>query len=146
MNLEKEPSVVVHSQYVKDLSFEGPNDITRIKLNKSQPKIAVNFDVKVESVENISHVSLFFHIEAAIEDENIFILELVYVGVFSLNSVHHDRKDEVLLTACAAMLFPFARQVIASTISSAGFPPVMIDYINFAEFYRNKMSRGQHSN
>jgi preprotein translocase subunit SecB len=138
-----EAKIVVHSQYIKDLSFEGPSNLSSLKSRQSQPQIRVGFDVKVENFEITSDVSLLFHLEADLEGDNVFVLELNYVGNFSLNGVPQDRKEEILFTGCPALLFPFARQVIAHTISNAGFPPVMLEYINFAAFYRNKILQNQ---
>jgi preprotein translocase subunit SecB len=134
-----EAKIVVHSQYIKDLSFEGPSNLSSLKSRQSQPQIRVGFDVKVENFETASDVSLLFHLEADLEGDNVFVLELNYVGNFSLDGVPQDRREEILFTGCPALLFPFARQVIAHTISNAGFPPVMLEYINFAAFYRNKI-------
>jgi preprotein translocase subunit SecB len=139
MSSENNSSITVHSQYIKDLSFEGPESLSSLKLKTSQPQFSVGFDVKVARLETSSDVSLFFHIEADLEGEKVFVLELTYVGSFSLHGVSQDREEEILFTGCSAMLFPFARQIIAHTISNAGFPPVMLDYINFAAFYRNKI-------
>jgi preprotein translocase subunit SecB len=139
MSIENNSSITVHSQYIKDLSFEGPENLSILKLKTSQPQFSVGFDVRVVRLDQSSDVSLFFHIEADLEGEKVFVLELNYVGAFSLHGVPYDREEEILFTGCPAMLFPFARQIIAHTISNAGFPPVMLDYINFAAFYRNKI-------
>ncbi len=143
MNSENNSSITVHSQYVKDLSFEGPESLLNLKSKNSQPQFSVGFDVRVSKLEQSSDVSLFFHIEADLEGEKVFVLELTYVGSFSLHGVPNDREEEILFTGCSAMLFPFARHIIANTVSSAGFPPVMLDYINFAAFYRNKILQEQ---
>ncbi len=140
MSTEDDAKIVVHSQYIKDLSFEGPSNLASLKTHKSQPQVKIGFDVKVENFESASDVSLLFHLEADIEGENVFVLELNYVGNFSLNGVRKDLQEEILFTGCPALLFPFARQIIAHTISNAGFPPVMLEYINFVAFYRNKIS------
>lgn len=138
---QQTPSLIIHTQYVKDLSFEGPQKIMNI--GGETPKVSVSFDFVIEDMNEVKEGILSFHVDAASEKSSIFVMELSYCGVFSLRGIAEDQSEAVLFAAGAPMLFPFARHIIASTISNAGFPPVMLDPINFAEFYKNKKARSE---
>jgi preprotein translocase subunit SecB len=138
---QQTPSLIIHTQYVKDLSFEGPQKV--MDITGETPKVTVSFDFSVENMSEVQEGNLSFHVNAASEKSSIFVMELSYCGIFSLRGVPEEQHEAVLFAAGAPMLFPFARHIIASTISNAGFPPVMLDPINFAEFYKNKKARSE---
>ncbi|QEK39395.1 protein-export chaperone SecB [Candidatus Sneabacter namystus] len=138
---------IVKTQYVKDLSFEGPSSALKILQCKSSPTADIKTDVaisKEEGMDNTYEVVLFFRVKSSIDKEDLFLVDLAYAGVFSFEEMEQkkmENKEEFLLfTQGAALLFPFARHIIASTISSAGFPPVVISPINFSDLYLLKKS------
>lgn len=145
MKEETSPRILIHSQYVRDLSFEGPQDIASLSEERDPPKVNISFDFTVEDKGDMREGFLSFKIDASTKKGNIFIMELSYCGMFSLVGIPEDQQEAVLFTVGAPMLFPFARQIIATTIANAGFPPVMIDPINFLEFYRSKKSHANNN-
>ncbi|MDR1362003.1 MAG: protein-export chaperone SecB [Holosporaceae bacterium] len=141
----------VVSQYVKDLSFEIVNAASRSKESEKQPQIDIRLDVKAEKCEELSSandaytVGLLMNISAK-SDKQLFILELEYVGEFMISAFPDDILDQILHIECPRLLFPFARSIIASTISEGGFPPLYLAPVDFVQFYEEKRAhRGEPS-
>ena len=132
--------ISVNAQYIKDLSFESPEAPFSLA-DKSTPKVELALDVKVEPLEEESsfEVSLKIQASAIRESKNIFIVELIYAGVFTLENIPQENQNAILAIDCTSMIFPYARKIIADTTQSGGFQPLMIDPINFAALYRKKM-------
>ena len=140
-NEEKQiPGIMINNQYIKDLSLEIPHAPHIFKEMNKQPKINIDVEVKNEVLEdNFFNVSLHFHIEGKIEDKVLFILELVYSGVVSLN-VPKEHIEPVLLVEVPRMFFPFARSVITNTLVDGGLPPFMLNPIDFGSLYQSNQS------
>lgn len=138
--------IAVNAQYIKDLSFESPESPESL-VDKSTPKVELGLDVRVEPLgeeKESFEVSLKIQASAARESKTgesktIFIIELVYAGVFTLENIPEEDQNAVLAIECTSMIFPFARKIIADTTQSGGFQPLMIDPINFAALYRKKI-------
>ncbi len=135
------PSINVLGQYIKDLSFENPKapESFNVQKEKSPPlNVSVNVSAR-QSGENNVEVEL--RLDAKAGDDNIvlFNIELVYAGLFQIRNVPQEQLHPFILIECPRLLFPFARQVIAETVASGGFPPLMLDPIDFAALYRQRM-------
>ncbi|AHA27513.1 protein-export chaperone SecB [Candidatus Liberibacter americanus] len=134
---EKQVFSVVN-QYIKDLSFEAPESpVFFIKEQNKQPKIQINVQVNSNSIsDDCFDVLLSFNIEAKIDEKVIFILELSYGGVFRITNFSKENMPLILLVECPRLLFPFVRQIISNTVKDAGFPPLMIDNIDFLKLLK----------
>jgi preprotein translocase subunit SecB len=125
------PAVGVISQYVKDLSFENPNAPAVFQW-QGQPQIDVGFNIGNEQVgDEVYEVSLKINVVAKTEEKTAFQVELVYAGLFGIRNVPEDQLAPILLAQGPAMLFPFARRVLAD----GGFPPLMLDSIDFGALF-----------
>lgn len=136
--------LLVNAQYVKDLSFELPNapDILR-RLNQ-QPQIQVNVNVAAQNLQGDTfEVTLTLNADAKLGQETLFIVELIYGGVFTLQGVPEDVKKPLLLIECPRLLFPFARSIISALTREAGLPPMLIQPIDFADLYRRQLAAEQ---
>ncbi len=127
----------VVGQYVKDLSFENPgagmSDI------KARPQIDLGVDLQAGRVEGDRfEVELKLRVSAKAEDRAIFLLELIYCGVFMIQNVPEEILQQVLLIEGPHLLFPFARRVVADVIRDGGMPPLMIEPIDFNALYQAK--------
>jgi preprotein translocase subunit SecB len=133
------PSLVINAQYVKDLSFEVPAAPGIFgQMQQRQPEIAIRVDVQARPLEaDIHEVVLDICADCKSGETLAFILELTYGGVFTLNVAPQDVRP-VLLIDCPRMLFPFARQILASTTMNAGFLPLMLGPVDFAALYRKQ--------
>ena len=138
------PRLSIQSQYVKDLSFENPNAPTSLEAGGARPEISIRVDVRVDSRDESRHeVVLHLNIEARAGEQATFMLELTYAGLFGLLNIPPESRQPILLIECPRLLFPFARRIVADTVRDGGFPPLMIDPIDFASLYRRRQQEQQ---
>lgn len=138
---ESLPPLVVNGQYVKDLSFEVPGaPAIFAEMQGQNPNIPIHVDINAQQLhENTYEVSLHLKIEARLDDNRpVFIVELVYGGIFTIN-VAPEHVQAMLLIECPRLLFPFARTIIADMTRDGGFPPLMIQPIDFVQLFRARM-------
>jgi preprotein translocase subunit SecB len=136
------PGIHVLGQYVKDLSFENPGAPGSLRPSDKAPKLDVNVNVSVKSVaQGDFEVELKLEANAARGDDTLFIVEVTYAGLFQIRNVPPEHLQALLLIECPRLLFPFARQVVADATRQGGFPPLMIDPIDFTALYRQRMAQ-----
>jgi len=140
---EAVPKISVRTQYIKDFSFENPAAPQSLSDTAGTPKIQVNVDVEAKPMGQ-DHYEVFLRINAngTREESTIFVVELVYAGLFALENFPKDRLEAMCLVECPRILFPFARRVIADATREGGFPPLLLDPIDFGRLYRNKHGGG----
>ncbi|KIL97884.1 Protein export cytoplasm chaperone protein (SecB maintains protein to be exported in unfolded state) [Paramagnetospirillum magnetotacticum MS-1] len=131
------PQLQVNMQYIKDLSFEIPGaPHSFIEMQGKNPEIPIHVDVNVGNVgANAYEVVLHLKVEALLEGKALFILELAYAGVFTLN-LPEEQIHPVLLIECPRLLFPFARNIVADMTRDGGLPPLLLQPLDFVELYR----------
>ena len=135
------PQVGLLSQYVKDLSFENPNS-PAVYQWQSQPQIDVQFNIGSQQLnEDIYEVVLKIEIAARAENNTAFACELLYAGLFALRNIPQEQLQPFLLAEAPRLLFPFARRVIADCVRDGGFPPLMLDPIDFASLYMQRAAQ-----
>ncbi len=133
------PEFRILTQYVKDLSFENPNAPQSLGPVTDQPQIDVRVDVGVQRLnETDFEVKLTVGIEAKASQGVMFLVELQYCGLFRLANIPADSLEPMLLIECPRQIFPFARRVIADVTRDGGFPPLMIDPIDFVNLYQQR--------
>jgi len=131
--------LTVVSQYVKDLSFENPGGPDSLLTLKEVPHGTVRVDVRVQPrTPPELEVVLFLAVEAKAGDKVVYVSECEYGGVFRIGRVSQESVLPLIMIEAPRLLFPFARQVIAHAISAGGFPPLLINPIDFAALYRDK--------
>jgi preprotein translocase subunit SecB len=142
MNLADLPQVQILTQYVKDLSFENPN--APAALQGEQPRIEVNVNVNAKGgpAEGIYEVELKISIKATAGTMTAFICELLYGGLFGLKNVPDEALEPFLVMEAPRLLFPFARRIIADCTRDGGYPPLMLDPIDFASMYFSQQQQG----
>ena len=130
-------SIGIAQQYVKDLSFESPGAPKAFLEQTKQPNIKVNFNVGSENIrDDIFEVVLTIEINAEVEGEPVFLAELAYAGLCQIKSASPDVTQQALMIEVPRQLFPFARAIVANAIRDGGFPPLMLNPIDFNQFYR----------
>ena len=128
--------VIINAQYVKDLSFENPSAPQSLIGKGEAPKIDVSVDIKVTGIEaNAYEVNLIISANAKTKDHSLFLVELSYAGIFSVE-VPEAEKEGALMIYCPGMLFPYARRIISDATRDGGFPPLMLDPIDFAALFQ----------
>lgn len=134
------PSWRLVSQYIKDLSFENPKAPASILNNTGMPKFDVNINVGVNRQPNdIYAVDLTLVSKAQRDDDILFSVELVYGGAFHVQNVPDNQLPPLLMVECPRLLFPFARQILATVSQQGGFPPLMMEPVDFAQIYRSNL-------
>jgi preprotein translocase subunit SecB len=130
------PAVGLLSQYVKDFSFENPN-APAIYQNPTAPAIDVQFNIGSGKVaEDVHEVVLKIEVRAQSDAQTAFIVDLSYAGLFGIRNVPEgEALDGFLLGEAPRLLFPFARRVLADAVRDGGFPPLMLEPIDFAGIY-----------
>ncbi len=123
------------SQYVKDLSFENPN-APAVYQWQGQPQIDVQFNIGSGQVgEDAFEVVLKIEVKALAADLVAFQVELAYAGLFQIRNVPDDQMQPFLLAEAPRIMFPFARRVLADAVRDGGFPPLLLDPIDFGQLY-----------
>ncbi len=132
------PQVQINAQYVKDLSFENPNAPKSLMTQAQSPQIQVSVDVGAQALgENRYEVELRITANAERGEDKMFVVEVLYGGVFTLVNVEADDVKPVCLVECPRLLFPFARRVVADATRDGGFPPLLLEPIDFGAMYLN---------
>lgn len=132
-------NIKVISQYIKDLSFETPNAPEIYLTPRAKPDINLAIDIDAKKVANeIFEITLKIKADAAEDKKKIFICEVSYSGLFALQNIEEAMTEQVLLVYCPNLLFPFIRKLIANLTIDSGFPPLMIDPIDFADLYSKR--------
>lgn len=138
------PQFNVLAQYTKDFSFENPHAPQSLAGGQQQPSISIKIDVNANQLnENDVEVELKLDGKAASRDQILFAFELVYAGVFRIQNVPQENLHSLLMIECPQLLFPSARRIIASAVRNGGFPPLMIQPVDFVRLYREKMGEMQ---
>ena len=136
-----QPSLSVLAQYVKDLSFENPGAPISLQARQQTPALKIDVNVGARPV-GASEFEVTLTMEAKAGDkEPLFVAEVVYAGLFRVANVPAEHIQPFVLIECPRMLFPFARQVLAEATRNGGYPPLMIDPIDFVALYRQNMAR-----
>ena len=137
------PQLNVVAQYIKDLSFENPNAPHSMTAGQ-QPQINIQINVNANSLSDTDvEVSLKLEGKAETNGTLIFGFELDFAGVFRIQNVPADAMSAVVLIECPRLLFPFAREIVATTVRNGGFPPLLLDPVDFVALYRQRMAEMQ---
>jgi preprotein translocase subunit SecB len=140
------PQIGVLAQYVKDLSFENPHAPRSLAPSPQQP--AINIQINVDAAQmSETDVEVTLKIEGKAEAQGmlLFNFELVFAGIFRIQNVPADSIQPIVLIECPRLLFPFAREIIATATRNGGFPPLMLEPVDFVALYRQRMAAAQAS-
>ena len=138
-----QPQVAALAQYIKDLSVENPS-APQVYQWGEQPQLDVQFNINVnKAADEVHEVVLKIDASARSASGVHFVIDLSYGGIFALRNIPEDALAPFLLVEAPRLLFPFARQVIASATADAGFPPLMLDPIDFAGIFMAQAQAAQ---
>ena len=141
-----QPSVNVLAQYIRDLSFENilaqkgvSGDVT------PDIQIQVKLDARKRSIANQYETIIKLNIDSKSKDTNdqLFLLEIEYAGVFSVTGVPDEQLHPFLMIECPRMIFPFLRRVVSDLTQDGGFPALNLETIDFMQLYRSEALRRQ---
>jgi preprotein translocase subunit SecB len=152
----RQPPLVVNIQYVKDLSFEVPGAPQIYSQLRGQPQVNINLDVqarRVQEGQSVFEVAIVIRAEAhepapgngqaSATPATVFVAELTYAGVFTLSGLPDNAVEPVLLVECPRILFPFARNILADVTRDGGFPPVLLQPIDFVALWQARRAQAQ---
>lgn len=136
------PSLQIRAQYVKDLSFENPHAPQSLFSASQRPTIDVSVDLKGQKLQDdVYEVLILISARASFESNTMFLIELAYGGVFQISNVPEEHVEHVLMVDAPFILFPYLRRVISDVTRDGGFPPLMLDPIDFTQLYINNKQR-----
>jgi len=151
--------LVVNIQYVKDMSFEVPNAPRIFTMLRTQPQVQINLDVQARRItegQSAFEVLLVIRAEAHEQQataangeapvaptapQTVFVAELTYAGVFTLNNVPDNQVEPMLLVECPRLLFPYARNILADVTRDGGFPPVLLQPVDFVALWQSRRAQ-----
>jgi preprotein translocase subunit SecB len=140
-----QPKMQILAQYIKDMSFE--NIAAQKGIGDGDPtpdiQVQVNLDAKKRTQDKQYDVTVKLEVNAKTKDgaKPIFLMELEYTGVFSIENVPEEQLHPFLLIECPRMLFPFIRRIVSDVTRDGGFPPLNLENIDFLALYRNEIAR-----
>lgn len=138
-----QPSLNILGQYLKDLSFENPNAPASLAIQDGQPEINISVNVNAKNLAPTDfEVELHIEAQATHQGNAVFAAELLYAGIFRLENIPEEALHPIILVECPRMIFPFARQILADATQKGGFPPLMLDPIDFAGMYEKREAEG----
>ena len=138
-----QPQANVLTQYVKDLSFENPN-APGIFQTAGQPRMDVQFNIGANQVgPDVHEVVLKIVARGDVDDQVLYLVDLSYAGVFGLRNIPEEHLQPFLLGEAPRILFPFARRVLADAVRDGGFPPLLLEPIDFGSLYMQQSAGGQ---
>ena len=135
--------LIINAQYVKDLSFENPRAPQSLIQPSAQPQVDINVDVNARNLApEVFEVTLTINASARVNNDPVFLVELVYGAVVTVRNASEEILPALILVETPRIIFPFARAVIADATRDGGFPPLMINPIDFAELLRRQQASG----
>jgi preprotein translocase subunit SecB len=141
---DQAPSLTVLAQYVKDLSFENPNAPRSLGPPDQPPEIQIQVNVNARQLaETDFEAELVLEGSAVSAGATFFKFELKYAGVFRIRNVPEQEMHALVMIECPRIVFPFARQIVAEAVRNGGFPPLLIDPIDFQGLYRQRVAELQ---
>ena len=139
-----QPQLTMLAIYVKDLSFESPTAPQSLQGPGQNPQLRVSVNVNAgPRGEDAYEVALQLEVHASSDQGVIYNVELLYGGLFRLRGVPENMLQPVLFVDCPTILFPFVRRVLADVIRDGGFPPLLLDPIDFPRLYARNLAQAQ---
>lgn len=136
------PQFRVLGQYVRDSSFENPGAPASLRGGQASPQIELGVDMSARRIDaDTEEVSLRIRATAKRGEETVFIAELLYAGLFAFINIPDEERTPIVMIECPRLLFPFARQILADMTRDGGFPPVMLEPIDFTALYRARLQQ-----
>lgn len=128
---------MIGAQYIKDFSFENPRGVETLSAIQQNPDVSVDVSTNARAIgeEGMFEVLLFIRAEATVEDNPVFIVELTYGGVVQVGGIPEEEIKPVVLIEGPRHLFPFARSIVSNAVRDGGFPPLLINPIDFGALY-----------
>jgi preprotein translocase subunit SecB len=136
------PHVAILAHFVRDLSFENVGAIEGTPITGQPPDISVTVNLDGNGIgEDRYQVNMKLNARAVSGEHTRFLVELDYCGIFAINNAPEQHIHPIMFIECPRLLLPFARRVVADVTRDGGYPPLMIDNVDFASLYRQKIEQ-----
>ncbi|HUZ13176.1 MAG TPA: protein-export chaperone SecB [Caulobacteraceae bacterium] len=143
-NRDDQPGIRILAQYIRDLSFESPHAPESLRGGAAQPQVDLGVELNARGrPDGLFEVELKLKAQAMRESEAVFVIELVYAGLFQIAGVAEPDLEPVLMIECPRHLFPFARRIIADLSGEGGFPPFLLEPMDFAGIYAARRAQAE---
>ena len=141
---QDQPQLTVFAQYIKDFSFENPNAPQSLNAGQQQPQIEIQINVGATPLSDTDiEVVIKLDGKAETASTTLFRFELEFAGIFRVRNVPQESLNPLVMIECPRLLFPFAREIIANAVRNGGFPPLLLDPVDFVSLYRQKTAQVQ---
>jgi preprotein translocase subunit SecB len=138
------PSLTINAQYLRDLSFENPRAPESLMTQGGVPEVKIDVDVKARQLnQDVFESVVALKVEAKQDGQVAFVVDVEYGAVVTIKNATQDLIAALLLIEAPRIVFPFVRSVVADATRDGGFPPLMINPIDFAEVQRRKAAQAQ---
>jgi preprotein translocase subunit SecB len=136
---EQGPQVQIQKLYTKDISFEIPN-APQVFQENGQAEVKMNLAQRVEDLEeNVKEVVLT--VTAMVGEKTAYLAEVAQAGIFHVSGFNEQQTHAIMNTVCPNTLFPYARSTIANLVGDGGFPPLVLQPLNFEQLYAQRMQQ-----
>lgn len=138
--------VSVHAQYVKDFSFENPNAPDSLRPGNGKPEMDVNIVLDANKINDETNPDLYesgitLTVKSVRDGQTMFIAEIVYAALVTVKGIPDSQIRSILYIDVPQMLFPFARHMIANAVTAGGFPPLLLNPVDFRHMYANSTKK-----
>ncbi len=142
----KAAPVVIHAQYLKDISFENPNAPQSLKSGQAGPEMDVNINISAREIEegdmkDLYEVTLILSATAKKEDKTYFLAEIQYGALVALAGLPEKQHHPMLFIEVPRMMFPFARQILGDVTAQGGYPPLLLNPVDFQAMYMDRFAK-----
>jgi preprotein translocase subunit SecB len=139
----QQPVFNIEKLFVKDLSVEVPN-APAIYLEREAPQIDVNMSTESHALgEDLYHCSLTVTVTAKTGDKTMFLVECTQAGIFRIQNVPQEQLPMVLGIGCPNIVFPYLRETVSDVVIRAGFPPLLLNPVNFESLFLQQQQAQQ---
>ena len=141
---QQAPQLNVLGQYVKDFSFENPNAPRSLAPTQEQPQLNVQINVGVQQLAPTDYeVTLKLEGKAESKGQVLFAFDLTFCGMFRVQNVPQEHLQPIVMIECPRLLFPFAREIIATAVRNGGYAPFLLDPVDFVSLYQRRLAEQQ---
>ncbi|MGC4078294.1 MAG: protein-export chaperone SecB [Rubrivivax sp.] len=133
------PVFQIQRMYLKDLSLEQPNS-PQILLEQQQPAVEINLAMAAEVVaDGIFEVTVTATVTTKVADKTLFLVEAKQAGIFEIRNIPEDQMQGILSIVCPQMVYPYVRAIVSDVCTRAGFPPILLNEVNFQAMFEARM-------
>ena len=139
---KKNRQIIIHAQYIKDLSFENPNAPRVLIEGPTQPDVEITVNVGAELISKDQYeVTLKIAAKATSDETALFLVDLTYAGIVAPEGAEADEVNPLIMIEAPRLLFPFARAIISEATRDGGFMPLNIQPVDFTAVYQHNLAQ-----